>query len=243
MAAAASSTVGRVNLAWAAGGALAGLAAGPALRRLVYELSVPGGVSAHSGCGVDRWLCWVRARCRHCDARLGTPAVLELATAVVLAAVLGRLAGRPEVLAYAVLGVLGVALAAVDIAVRRLPDRLTLPAYPVIVALFAAAAVATGQPQPLLRALAGGVALVAGYLALALLRPGQLGGGDIKLAGLLGVALAWLGWPALLAGAALGFVLAAVFALVMLAARQLTLRSEVPFGPFMLLGALLVVVL
>jgi leader peptidase (prepilin peptidase)/N-methyltransferase len=76
---------------------------------------------------------------------------------------------------------------------------------------------------------------------LALLRPGQLGGGDIKLAALAGLALGWLGWPAVLAGASLGFLLSAVVSLALLAARRITLRSAISFGPFLLGGTLLAV--
>ena len=92
-----------------------------------------------------------------------------------------------------------------------------------------------------MRAVLGGLVLSSSYLLLALLRPGQLGGGDIKLAGLAGLALGWLGWATLLVGAALGFVLSAAVSLVLLAARRITLRSEISFGPFMLGGALLAI--
>jgi hypothetical protein len=51
----------------------------------------------------------------------------------------------------------------------------------------------------------------------------------------------WLDWPVLLAGAALGFVLSAVVSLGLLAARRITLRSQICFGPFLLGGALLAV--
>ena len=81
----------------------------------------------------------------------------------------------------------------------------------------------------------------AGYLLLGLARPGQLGGGDIKLAGLVGLVLGWVGWPALLSGAVLGFVLSAVASLVLLAARRVTMRSAISFGPFLLGGALLAI--
>ena len=80
-------------------------------------------------------------------------------------------------------------------------------------------------------------------LLLALLRPGQLGAGDVKLAGIAGLALGWLGWPALIAGAVLGFALSAVVSLVLLALRRVTLHSAICFGPFLLGGALLAVLL
>jgi leader peptidase (prepilin peptidase)/N-methyltransferase len=83
--------------------------------------------------------------------------------------------------------------------------------------------------------------LTGAYLVLALLRPGQLGGGDIKLAGLIGLGLGWLGWPAVIAGAVLAFVLTAVVSLALLAARRIRLRDSICFGPFMLGGALLAI--
>ena len=230
-----------MELAWAAVGLAVGAAVGAALRGTVFRLSVPAGDPPRTTCPrcaspVPHWLAH---RCRRCRNTLGTPLALELATAGVLALLLVRFGGQADMVAFCYLGALGVSLAAIDISVQRLPDALTLPAYPVLIVLFALAALAGHNPGALVRALAGGAVLAAAYLVLALLRPGQLGGGDIKLAGLAGLALGWLGWPALLAGATLGFVLSAVVSLGLLAARRITLRTHICFGPFLLGGALL----
>jgi leader peptidase (prepilin peptidase)/N-methyltransferase len=165
----------------------------------------------------------------------------ELATAAVLALLFGRFGGQPDLLAFGFLGALGVALSAIDIAVHRLPDRLTWPAYPVLIALLAVAAITGHQGGALARALLAGLALAAGYLLLAVVRPGQLGGGDIKLAGLAGLALGWLGWPTLVIGGVLGFVLCAIVSLALLAARRISLHGAICFGPFLLGGALLAI--
>jgi leader peptidase (prepilin peptidase) / N-methyltransferase len=236
-------TVSGVNMLWAAGAAAAGLPAGAALRGPVFRLSVSAGDPERTSCPrcaapVRRWLA---VRCGRCGGSLGTPVTLELATAAVLVLLLGRFGGQPDVAAFAFLGALGVALSAIDIAVQRLPDRLTLPAFPVLIALLAGSAAIQHDAGALARALLGGAALAAAYLLLALLRPGQLGGGDIKLAGLAGLVLGWLGWPTLLAGAALGFLLSAVASLALLAARRITLRSQICFGPFLLGGTLIAI--
>lgn len=232
-----------MNLAWAAAGAVVGVPVGTVLRGPVFRMSVPSGepdraACTHCGAALPGWRV---VRCRECGRRLGAPAVFELVTAAVLALLFSRFAGQPGMLAFGFFGGLGVALGAIDIAVHRLPDRLTLPAYPAMVVLLSAAAVIGRDGGALLRALLGGLALAVGYLLLALLRPGQLGGGDVKLAGLTGLALGWLGWPAVLAGAALGFALSAIVSLALLAARRISLRSEICFGPFMLGGALLAI--
>jgi leader peptidase (prepilin peptidase)/N-methyltransferase len=230
-----------MNAIWAASGAAVGLLAGAAIRSTVFRLSVASGEPERTSC--PRCSAPARrrptVRCGECGRSLGTPLILELCTAGVLALVFGRFGGQSDVLAFAFLGVLGVALAAIDIAVKRLPDLLTLPAYPILIALLAVAAIASHDGAALVRALLGGLALGGTYLILALLRPGQLGGGDIKLAGLAGLALAWLGWPTLIVGAFLGFALSALVSLALLAARRVTLHSAISFGPFLLGGALL----
>ena len=230
-----------MNVMWAAIGAVLGLLAGAALRATVFRLSVAPGEPARTACPrCDRPIPQrLAVRCTGCGTSLGTPLALELSTAVVLALLLGRFGGQPDVVAVGFFGVLAVALAAIDIATQRLPDLLTLPAYPILIILLAGAALAGHDFAGLGRALLGGLALAGAYLVLALIRPGQLGGGDIKLAGVAGLALGWLGWPALIAGAALGFVLSALVSLALIAARRLTLRSAICFGPFLLGGALL----
>lgn len=229
-----------MNLAWAAAGAAGGVPLGTALRDPVFRLSVPAGApdrTACQACGMPV-RAWLAVRCGNCGRFLG-PAALEVATAAVLALLAGRFAGQPDLLAFSYLGVLGVALATIDLAVQRLPDRLTLPAFPVLITLLAVGAMVEHQGSQLVRALLGGAGLAATYLLLALLRPGQLGGGDVKLAGLAGLALGWLGWSALILGGALGFLLAGLVSAAMVAARRATLRSEISYGPYLLGGALL----
>lgn len=230
-----------MNAGWAIVGALAGLLVGTALRGVVVRLSVPAGELPRTTCPrCSAPLPRVTAiRCTACRARLGPIPVLELACATTVGALAGRFAGTPEVAGYCVLGALGIALAAIDLQVQRLPDRLTLPAYPALIALLGLAAIVGHQAWPLARALMGGLALGGAYLLLGLIRPGGIGGGDIKLAGLAGMALGWLGWRTELSGAALGFVLAGLAGLALLAARRVTLRSHISYGPFLIGGTLL----
>lgn len=230
-----------MNPTWAAAGGVIGLLAGAAVRGIVFTVSVASGEPLRMACPLCNAPTRSRLalRCGRCRRSLGTPLALELCTAGVLALLAGRFSGQPDVVAFGFFGVLGVALAAIDIAVKRLPDALTLPAYPILITLLTGAAIAGHDFGALLRALLGGLTLAGVYLVLALVRPGQLGGGDIKLAGVAGLALGWLGWPILMAGVALGFVLSAIASLALLAARRITLHSAICFGPFLLGGALL----
>ncbi len=230
-----------------------GLLTGPWLRATVFRLAVETGAADRTACphcdsrlfgDPQRW--WTTlspsGRCPRCRNRIGpAPLLIEVvagAAAGALAAVLGP---RPELAAMVFLAVVGLALATIDIAVHRLPDRLTLPAYPVMALMLGAAALVDGRWEPLVRALAAGLVAGLGYLALVLLRPDQLGLGDAKLAGVLGIALGWFGWKALLYGTALAFVSCAVAGLGLMAARRGTLRTALPLGPFMVAGAFAVI--
>ncbi|WP_052423654.1 prepilin peptidase [Nonomuraea candida] len=154
------------------------------------------------------------------------PPGLELAAAAVAGLVAWR-AGPP----YVCFAVIAVALAAVDWRTSTLPDAITLPAYPIT----ALALLPTGE---LPRALAGAAALTAVYGLLWLIRPAAMGLGDVKLAGLIGLATGALGWQALLTAAFCGQLLGALYALALLLTGRGDRHTEFPFGTFMLLGTL-----
>jgi leader peptidase (prepilin peptidase)/N-methyltransferase len=165
--------------------------------------------------------------------------LLEIATASALAAVAGVLGPRAELIGFGWLAVAGIALAAIDLRTHRLPNRLIYPAYTAVLISFLLGAFAGTDPVRVERSLLGAVILGGSYLVLAVIAPGQLGLGDVKLAGLLGLALAWVSWRSLLLGGCLAFLLSAGVSLLLLATRRITLKSAIPFGPFMLAGAAL----
>ena len=139
--------------------------------------------------------------------------------------------------AFLYLAAISVALAMIDLDTHTLPNRVLLPAYPVAAVLLAAAALVAGEPERLITTVIGGAALFCLYLVLALISPGGMGLGDVKLAGVLGLYLGYLGWGPLLVGAFGAFLLGGVFGLLLLATRKAKRRSSIPFGPWMLLGA------
>ena len=187
---------------------------------------------------VVSWLL-LKRRCRACQAPISAryPAV-ELLTAGLFAAVAARFGWAAELPAYLYLTSIGVALAFIDLDVRRLPDAIVLPSYPVMGVLLTIAAAATGDWDDLLRAALGGLILGGFYFALVFAYPAGMGFGDVKLSGVLGMALGYLGWAELGVGAFLGFLYGGVIGVVLLAVGKAGRKSAIPFGPFMLLGAL-----
>jgi leader peptidase (prepilin peptidase) / N-methyltransferase len=150
---------------------------------------------------------------------------------------LGIPAAMAVLLGYGWLAVATVVLAVIDVREHRLPNRWVLPGYVVLPVAFLVACVVGASWTSLGRALLGGAVLFVSYLLLRMLGQGGMGGGDVKLAGVLGIALGWVGWGALAVGAIAGFVLGGVYGVILLLSRRATAKTAVPFGPWMLLGA------
>ena len=175
------------------------------------------------------------------DARPGQVRVLAttLLFGGLVAGVLLLTGVRPAAVALCWAAGAGVLLAAVDLAVHRLPDRVLLPAVVAGATALLVDAAATGSWPALVRAaLAAGVAFALAAVAR-VAPPEGLGFGDVKLLGLIGLLLGWAGWGVLLAGVFLGLLTGAGVSLLLVATRRAGWRTAVPFGPPLLAGAAL----
>jgi leader peptidase (prepilin peptidase) / N-methyltransferase len=170
---------------------------------------------------------------------------VAITAALVTSALFGLLAWRfgagIELVAFSALALFGVRLALIDLAELRLPTALVMPLYPVTLGLLGLAAAAEGTYLDLLRAVIGMIVLPTTYLAVALLSRGSIGGGDIRLAGPVGLVLAWESWTAVLAGTVIAFIYANIAILVIAANGRANRHTHVPFGPAMLGGVFTVV--
>jgi leader peptidase (prepilin peptidase)/N-methyltransferase len=175
-------------------------------------------------------------------ARRGLRGRTAVATGVAAALVGGVVGPDPGLPVLLYLVPLGVALAVIDWHTRLLPTKLIAPSYLVVGALVLVATVPSGDLDGLVRSALGWLAAGGTFFALWFVYPKGMGYGDVRLAGLLGIALGYLGWAELLVGVYAGFVLGGVGGLL-LAALRLVDRRSYPFGPFMLVGALLGVLL
>jgi leader peptidase (prepilin peptidase)/N-methyltransferase len=196
---------------------------------------------------VGPWLARVSVRlATRDDTATAGPVRVVLTAGLLVAALVGVLlygGVRPATVGLAWAAAAGIVLGAVDLAVHRLPDRVTVPACAGVTAALLADAAVLGTWGSLGRAgLAAGAAfgLAAGA---ALLSPEGLGYGDVKLLGLLGLVLGWVGWGAVLAGVFLGLLTGAVVSLVLVVTRRAGWRTALPFGPPLLVGAVLALAL
>lgn len=133
----------------------------------------------------------------------------------------------------------GLWLFVIDARTHRLPNKIVLPTLVVTLLAVTLEAMLSAQTAALVRALLGMLALGGFYLLLRMISREGMGGGDVKLAALIGLVLAWHSWQTLLLGAASAFVMASAYVLILLALGKATRHSRVAFGPWMIIGAIL----
>ena len=244
---------------------LFGLAIGSFLNVVIYRVPIGKSVvypaSACPNCGsaihaydnvpLVSWLA-LGGKCRSCSApisaryplvELGT-GVLFFAVSLPLAAQLaaiqptnGMIASGLTLVAYLYLAAISIALAFIDIEHHRLPNSIVLPSYAVVAILLAGAGVVSGDYGELIRAGIGMAAMFVGYFALSLIWKGGMGFGDVKLAGVLGLYLGFVGWGALAVGSLIAFFLGGAYGVALILLRKSNRKSGIPFGPWMVLGA------
>lgn len=242
--------------AWVVLAGVLGLAIGSFLNVVIYRVpndeSVISPPSRCPHCGatirnrhnvpVIGWLV-LRGRCYDCKAPISPRyPIVEALTGALFAAVTWRILDLhhgPAVPAYLYLTAIGVALAMIDIDTHRLPDKIVLPSYPVLAAGLTIAAGIEGHWSALGRAGLGALALFAFYFLLNFAYPAGMGFGDVKLSGVIGGALAYLSWSTLVLGAFAGFLLGAIGGIVVIAMGRGGRKTQIPFGPYMIAGAIL----
>lgn len=189
-------------------------------------------------------LSWIvlRGRCRDCGQPISVRyPLVELAVAAVFTAVGARFGLDWALPAFLLFGWLLVVVSVIDARIRRIPNRLTYPLIPALMVLVLLAAVANGTPLAAVRALLGGVSAFALLLVLALINPQGMGMGDVKLAGFIGIGLGYLGWGHVALGLFAGFFIGGLIAGGLLVLRLRGRKDQIPFGPYLALGALLTV--
>jgi leader peptidase (prepilin peptidase) / N-methyltransferase len=183
------------------------------------------------------------ARCAGCGDRIGARAYLVEAAALAaagLVAVAVVAGGRSpwEAVAFAGWAAAAVALSFVDLAVHRLPDRLTLPAAGWVLAWLGVDALLDGSGGWLRALIAAGSCGLAFALMTLVFGARGFGLGDAKMALGAGAVLGWLGWTALVAGLLLSFLASGLTATALLVTRRVGRKDTLPFGPFLAAGTL-----
>jgi leader peptidase (prepilin peptidase)/N-methyltransferase len=218
------------------------------IHRVPQRASVVRPPSACPSCGeqiaprdnipVLSWLL-LRGRCRHCSARISIRyPLVELATAALFVAVAAEFHDDLVLPAYLVLAACLLAISFIDLEHFIVPNRILIVACALGAPLLTLAAAADGWGH-LRGSLYGGVLGLGLLLAIHLVNPRGMGMGDVKLAGVLGLYVGFLGAGHVLLGLFLGFLLGSVIGLLLIATGLRSRRDHIPFAPFLAAGAML----
>jgi leader peptidase (prepilin peptidase) / N-methyltransferase len=241
---------------WVVIAGISGLAVGSFLNVVIFR--VPAGesvISPPSSCPschalirprhnvpVLGWLL-LGGKCYDCKAPISARyPLVEAATGVLFAAVTWRLLAMDmpwALAAYLYLAAAGVALAMIDVDVKRLPDTIVLPSYAVVAVLLTIAAIGADDSWALARAAMGAAAMFAFYFAIVFACPAGMGFGDVKLAGVLGALMGYLSWSAVVVATFGAFLLGAIVGVALIVTSRGGRRTAIPFGPFMIAAALI----
>ncbi|MGH3357139.1 MAG: prepilin peptidase [Nocardioidaceae bacterium] len=173
---------------------------------------------------------------RRLAAARGLAPAMALAAVVVCLLLAWQLGWSPALPMWLYVGVIGVVLCYIDWRTRLLPTRLIAPSYAIVIALAVLASALSGEWGALLRAGLGWVVAGGLFFLLWFIYPKGMGYGDVRLSGVLGIALGWLGWAELVVGVYAGFLFGALGG-GLLALLRVVDRKRYPFGPFMVVGA------
>jgi leader peptidase (prepilin peptidase)/N-methyltransferase len=175
---------------------------------------------------------WLKARCRYCGSSISPlQPVIELLTGLIFTAAYLRFGLSAMLIKALFLISVLLVISCIDLKHYIIPDKIiifSLSGGAVLVILF--------HDPAIVSALAGSVSSALFLLALALISHGGMGGGDIKLAAVIGLCL---GWPSGLFAVILGCLLAGLSGLALVLTRVKSRKDAIPFAPFLSAGTLL----
>ena len=172
----------------------------------------------------------------------GRPAVLAVVSGAVLGGFAVRFGADVALAAFAVFGLSLVAVSAVDLKRQIIPNRIIYPTLALLVPLLVLASAVDHQWGSLARAAIGGAASFVAFFVVHVIVPHGMGFGDVRLAGVIGLATGWLGLGHAFVALLGAFVLGAAIGVVAMVVTGAGRKARIPFGPFLAAGAVIAVV-
>jgi len=239
-----------MTAALAAAAGVLGLVIGSFLNVVVWRVprkeSVVTPRSACPSCGTQlagrdnvpvlSWL-WLRGRCRTCRTRISVRyPLLEVGCAGLFAATAAHFGLSYALPAYLVLAAGLLALSAIDLEHKLLPNRVVYPTGYAVGLLLVLAALAEAEPRRIAWALIGAAGSFAAFFLLHLISPQGMAFGDVRLSFVLGMAIGWLGLSLVPLFLFVSFLTSAVVGIAYAVVTRKGLKAAIPFGPFLALG-------
>lgn len=182
----------------------------------------------------------LKGKCPGCNSKISTmyPA-LELGMAILYVAPLFFLHNWTQFLLWVVLATFGLPLLAIDLIHHRLPDVLTASLFGSSALVILGSSITHNRFDRIAPSATGAISLLAFYLAIMLISRGGMGMGDVKLSASIGLISGYFGMQAVLISSFGAFTLGSVIGIVLILFGKAGRKTAIPFGPFMLVGQLI----
>jgi leader peptidase (prepilin peptidase) / N-methyltransferase len=176
-----------------------------------------------------------RGKCRYCKEKISLQyPIIELANGILYLLLYLKFGLSIEMAMYAILSSILVVITVIDFFTQEIPDELNILGLIIgIVFLVLNFSFSNLIVSGLGLLIGGGL-----FLIIAIVSGGAMGGGDIKLMGVLGF---WFGWKLVLVLSILSFVIGAVASLALIATKIRSMKDYIPFGPFIAIAALIII--
>lgn len=242
------------TLLYAACGAM-GLVVGSFLNVVIWRLprreslSHPGSHCPVCDSAVRPWdnvpvVSWLvlRGRCRQCKSPISIRyPLVEILTAVLFLAAAVQIGPHWELADYCVFFAVLIAISGIDLDHQIVPNRIVYPAMGATTVLLGAASFLERDGRAAVEAAAGAAVAFAFLFVVHFIQPRGMGFGDVRLSGLIGLNVGWLGLGRVAVALMCGFVLGALVGIGLIAFGRAGRRTRIPFGPFLAGGAIVAV--
>jgi len=219
-----------------------GLAVGSFLNCLIYRLETgPDLLKRRSFCpyckNILSWpdlipilsFLFLKGKCRYCQQKISRQyPLVEIATAIIFLLISLTISNFYTMVYLLLISCFLIVIFVYDLKHYLIPDKLIYPA------IFLAFLYQLSNFSIFLNPLLSAILSSAPFLLIVLISKGKwLGLGDVKLTFFMGL---FLGFPNILVALFFSFLIGAIIGMGLVISRQKTLKSEIPFGPFLVTG-------
>jgi len=177
----------------------------------------------------------LKGRCRNCKSKISIQyPVVELLTGLIYLIIYLTYGLSIQSLIYIILSSALIIIAFIDLNEQIVPDVISLPGIVIgfIISFFVSYISFINSALGVF--VGGGIILIIGLAGSVIFKKEAMGGGDVKLAAMIG---AFLGWRYIIISLFLGFFLGALAGIFLIMSKIKSRKDMIPFGPFIVLGS------
>lgn len=186
---------------------------------------------------------FLKGKTKCCENRIPRITLLtEFTTAILFVAGYHQATNNSEVLLFTLLAAITVPLFIIDIKVHRLPNKIIYPSIVIALTSVFLQSLIKSEYREIQSILVRATTLTIVFFVFFIISRGGMGLGDYKFGLLLVVILIYRPWQNLLSIFIISFITAGIYASIILLAKKGSRKSKIPFGPFLIIGAWLIII-